>query len=109
MKALKLLVISMGLLIAIGLGFVGYGLSRKTPHPAAATPIPGTAEVSGPITPFALQYPVPKGYKLEQVLAAGDRVVLRYSCPDGDRLLFIDSHTGQLAGTILLPPDTSSK
>lgn len=106
MKALKILVISMGLLIVIGLGFVGYGLSRKTPHPAAT---PGTTETGAPATPvapFAFQYPVPKGSRLEQVLAVGDRVLLRYSSPDGDRLVFLDSHSGQLAGTILLPPDS---
>ena len=104
MKALKILVISMALLIVVGLGFVGYGVMRKTPHPAAT---PGTVEMAAsPAAPFGFQYPTPKGFKLEQVLAAGDRVVLRYSAPDGDRLVFIDSHSGQIAGTILLPPET---
>jgi hypothetical protein len=107
MKALKILVMSMGLLIVIGIGLVGYGLTRGTPRPAAT---PGTAEIGTPAptpaTPFAFQYPAPKGSRLEQVLAAGDRVVLRYSSPDGDRLVFLDSHSGQLAGTILLPPES---
>jgi len=105
MKALKILVISMGLLIVIGIGLVGYGLTRKTPRPEAVA-TPGTAEaVAPPAAPFAFQYPAPKGAKLEQVLTAGDRLVLRYSSPDGDRLLFLDTHSGQLAGTILLPSE----
>lgn len=102
MKALKILVISMGLLIVIGLGFVGYGLTRGKPHSAPAA-IQAAADPGAP--PFALQYPAPKGAKLEQVLVAGDRVVLRYSGAEGDRLLFLDPHTGLSAGTILLPLD----
>src|SRR5579859_5303737 len=81
MKALKILVISMGLLIVIGLGLVGYALTRKAPRPGAVA-TPGTTEVVLPSAmPFAFQYPVPKGSKLEQVLTTGDRVVLRYSSP----------------------------
>ena len=105
MKALKILVISMGLLIVIGLGLVGYGLTRKTPRPGAVA-TPGASEVSAPTAPFVFQYPAPKGTKLDQVLADGDRVVLHYSSVDGDRLVFIDSHTGRLTGTVFLPPDT---
>ena len=101
MKALKILVIAMGVLIIGGVGLVGYGLTRGKQQPAAT---PGATEMA-PGVVFATQYPVPKGARLEQMSAAGDRIVLRFSSPDGDKLVLLDSHTGQLAGTILLTPD----
>jgi hypothetical protein len=106
MKALKILVISMALLIVVGLGLVGYGMMRKTPHPAATTGTVEMAATPAAATPFAFDYPAPKGAKLDQVLAAGDRVVLRYSAVDGEHLVFLDSHSGQIAGTILLPSES---
>jgi hypothetical protein len=102
MKALKILVTAMGVLIIAGIGLVGYGLSRGKPKPVAT---PGVEAVAAAGV-FATQYPVPKGAKLEQVSAAGDRVVLRFSSAEGDKLVLIDSHTGQLAGTVTLAPDS---
>jgi hypothetical protein len=102
MQALKILVIAMGVLIIAGIGVLGYGLSRGRPQPAAR---PGSAE-SAVASVFATQFPVPHGEKLEQISAAGDRVVLRFSSSDGDKLVLLDSHTGQLAGTVLLTPDS---
>ena len=108
MKALKTLVISMGLLICIGLGFVGYGLTRSKHQPPVASATPGTEAMipAAPAAVFATQYPLPKGARLEQMIAAGDRVVLRFSSPDGDKLVLLDSHTGQLAGTVTLTSDS---
>jgi hypothetical protein len=96
MKSLKILVIAMSVLIVIGLGLVGYGLSRKAPRPAPAA-MPGPTETA---SFFATRYPLPAGTRLEQAFAAGDRVVLRLSGAQGDKLVLLDSHTGQLAGTI---------
>ena len=97
MKALKALVISMGLLIVVGIALVGYALSRGKQTPAATDIKGGT---------FTSELPVPKGAKLEQVSAAGDRLVLRFSSPEGEKLVLLDGHTGQLAGTISLVPET---
>jgi len=106
MKALKTLVIGMGLLICIGIGLVGYGLTRGKQQ-AAAPATPGTETASStPAALFATQYPVPKSARLEQVSAAGDRVVLHFSSPEGDKLVLLDTHTGQLAGTVTLTPDS---
>jgi hypothetical protein len=105
MKALKILVISMGLLIVIGLGLVGYALTRKAPRPGAVA-TPGTVESSVPASVFAIQYPVPKGMRLEQVSVSGDRIILRLSGPEGDKLVLLNSHTGELAGTINLIQDS---
>ena len=101
MKALKTLVIGMGLLIVIGIALVGYGLSRGAPHEggiAAERPAPDAAGA-----PFASEVPVPGSARLEQVTAAGDRLVLRLSGPD--ELILLDARTGRLAGTVKLVPE----
>lgn len=97
MKALKALVFGMGILIVVGIGLVGYALSRgKQPsHPATVV----DAQT------FDASVAVPRGGKLEQVTAAGDRIVLRFSSPDGDKLVMLDARTGQPAGTIALVPE----
>jgi hypothetical protein len=107
MKALKALVIGMGVLIVIGIALVGYGLTRSKPQPGATV---AGSHVQAPVSEaksgyFTSELPVPKGAHLEQLTASGDRLVLRFSSPDGERLVLLDSHTGQLAGTIALVPD----
>lgn len=104
MKSLKALVIGMGLLIVVGLGLLGYGLYRNTMHVAstkAAVP-GGTGE--GGNTYFAVDVPVSAGNHLEQMAVAGERVILRFSGADGERILVLDPLTGRLAGTISLVP-----
>ena len=97
MKALKALVAGMGILIVVGIALVGYALSRgkQQPHPASV------AELQS----FDATVAVPRGGKLEQVTTAGDRIVLRFSSPEGDKLVMLDARTGQPAGTIALVPD----
>jgi len=101
MQALKTLVIAMGLLIVVGIGFVGYGLMR-----AKNAPQTQQAPVSSAAEPFAARVPVPPGARLEQVTAAGDRIVLRFSSAEGEKLVLLDTQTGRPAGTISLVPDT---
>ena len=102
MKALKTLVIGMGLLIVFGLCLVGYGLTRSKQQPA-----PQMQEVRIETREsFKATVPVSPGMKLEQVTTTGDRIVLRFSTPDGGELVLIDSHTGRTVGTILLTPES---
>ncbi len=103
MKALKTLVIGMGLLIVIGIGLVGFGLARGK-HPATPVTESGATDIKSGF--FTSELPVPRGAKLEQVTATGDRLVLRFSSAEGDKLVLLDARSGQLAGTITLIPDT---
>jgi hypothetical protein len=103
MKALKTLVIAMGLLIVVGIGFVGYGLTRNK-QPATTVTTSVASDGKGGF--FTSELPVPRGAHLEQVTSTGDRVVLRFSAPEGEKLVLLDAHSGQLAGTIALIPDT---
>ena len=102
MKALKALVISMGLLIVVGIALVGYALSRGKQNPA---PTAENSVTGGKGGYFTSELPVPKGARLEQVSAAGDRLVLRFSSPEGEKLVLLDGRSGQLAGTISLVPE----
>ena len=106
MNALKALVIGMGLLIVIGIGLVGYGLSRGKPHAQLPGQPPMQQVTIEAREPFRAKVPVPAGWKLEQVTATGNRLVLRFSTPDGDRLTLLDAETGLPAGTVTLVPDT---
>ncbi|PKU26456.1 hypothetical protein [Telmatospirillum siberiense] len=100
MKALKALVIGMGMLIVVGLGLLGFGLYRNTLHPAQAKA--GAGEGAGPY--FSVELPVASGSHLEQMAVAGDRVILRFSGGEGERILVLDPQTGHLAGTVSLVP-----
>lgn len=104
MKALKALVIGMALLIVGGLVLVGYGIYRngvKRAAPAATSerPVPSAAG-----SYFSVELPLPAGARLEQMATAGDRLVLRLSGGEGDRILVVDPLTGQVAGSIALVP-----
>jgi len=102
MNALKALVIGMGVLIVIGIGLVGYGLMRgkQVSQPQAI------AIATTDSAPFDVTLMAPHGAKLEQMSTTADRIVLRYTGPEGDKLLLVDAHTGHLAGTLALAPDT---
>ena len=100
MKALKALVIGMGILIVVGISLVGYALSRGKQKPQTQEVLIEARE------PFKATVPVPSGWKLEQLTATGSRIVLRFSTPEGERLTLLDAETGRPAGTIDLVPDS---
>lgn len=103
MKALKALVIGMGLLIVVGLGLLGYGLYRNTHHSAqigAVASAIGAPEEAHPY--FSVELPVVAGSHLEQMETAGERVILRFSGAEGERILVIDPRTGHVTGSISL-------
>ena len=110
MKALKVLVIGMALLLIAGLGLVGYGIYRNSVKPTAAairSPAPMTAVEAGSRSYFSVELPLPVGAKLEQMATVGDRLVLRLTGEEsGERILVVDPATGQVAGTISLVPQS---
>jgi len=93
MTGLKTLVVTMGFLIVVGIALVGYGLTRTKP---AFAPSPAGA--------FAVDVQLRQGDRLAAVTSAGDRIVLHFNGSEGDRLVLLDAHSGQIAGTIALVP-----
>jgi hypothetical protein len=102
MTGLKILVISMGFLIVIGIALVGYGLTHSR-H--AAPSVAETVAAKGPAGYFSTELPVPRGGKLEQMAATGDRLVLRFTGGESERILLLDVHSGQLTGSVTLVPE----
>ncbi|MDA8231894.1 MAG: hypothetical protein M0006_11205 [Magnetospirillum sp.] len=108
MKALKALVIFMGILVVAGMGLVGYGVVTKLPRGAGKAPAAAAPPAGGtPATPAfgAVPVPVPAGARVEQMAVAGDRVVLRVTGGGGDRLIVLDPASGRVAGSFVLAPE----
>ena len=101
MKALKVLVLLMTLLLVAGLGLVGYGVLNRTPHAKA-----GRADASAtPAADFGeVAVPLPVGARIEQLVVAGDRVVLRLVGAGPERLVVLDPAAGRVAGGFVLVP-----
>lgn len=99
MKAIKALVIFMGLLIVAGLAVLGWGLSNQT---AKSTPTRVATEGARFGT---VEIAVPAGMKVEQTLVAGERVVLRLTGGAGERFVVLDPADGTVAGSFVLRPE----
>lgn len=91
MKAVKALVAFMGLLIVAGLGILGWGLSNQAARLGGGK---GAPDAFG-----AVAVPLPAGARVEQVLGAGERVVLRVTGAGPDRFVVLDPASGSVAGS----------
>lgn len=98
MKAIKAVVAVMTLLLVAGLGLLGWGLSNQTGK--AKRPAPSSGEGFGTVA-----VPLPAGARVEQVLAVGDRLVLRLTGTGPERLLVLDPASGTVAGGFELAPE----
>jgi len=118
MKALKALVIFLGVLIVAGVGLVIYGVSSKVgsrPTPAAPA---ATNAANAPAVPAAapfgsVEIPLADGATIQQIFAAGDRVIVRVGTGNGkgDRLIVLDPARGQIAGSFgfVAAPEAAAK
>lgn len=102
MKAIKALVLFLGLLLVAGLGLLGYGLFAKKAPKAGASHISGGIVASEFGT---MSVPVPAGSRIEQITSAGERIVVRLSGPGPERLLVIDPAQGRVSGSFVLTPE----
>jgi hypothetical protein len=101
MRALKLLVVGMGVLLVLGTGALVWAVVYRVNHPR---PSPVTASKAGTTV-----IDLPPGGRVESSEVAGDRLVLRLALPDGSgRLLIFDLHNGAPIGTIELRPGGAS-
>jgi len=96
MQALKALVIGMGILIVVGLGFVAYGLVGRTSKLGSA-PV-GFGEIS---------LDLPAGCTIAAAESEGGRIIVRTDGP-GERgcqqVLVIDQSGGKILGRIHASP-----
>ena len=95
MRALKALVIIMGVLIVVGTGVVIYTVAKRVSQ--SGRPAAG---------PVAASLVLPAGCSIAEMTAIGDRLALRLA-GDGDcrQILLVDPANGAIAGHIgLVPP-----
>jgi hypothetical protein len=109
MRALKVLVTVLTLLLIVGFGVLVWGIVRQAgklaePPAEASAPLAGTALVSDDRTPWqSLLLDQPPGTRIAAVTSAGDLVVLHLftgSAGQDERVIVIDPGTGTLLGTI---------
>lgn len=96
MKAIKALVIVMGVLILAGMVALVYGMTRQFDRMRAAE----KADVLGP-----LSSPLPQDWQTRHLAVGDGRIVLEAQGPDGQAALFLyDLNSGQALGRIELTP-----
>jgi len=101
MRALKILVAVMGVMLVVGLAVVVATIihratQRQATAPAASSAVPGFGHAT--VT-------LPAGARVVEMRDAGGRLVLRLQRVDGsEALLIIDPATGAEIGTIDLKP-----
>jgi hypothetical protein len=99
MRAIKGLVIFMGVLLISGVALMGYGIfHQKGSHKVAFT-APAVPQFD------TIQVPLPAGGRIEQMVVAGDRVVLRVQAAGAERLMVLDPTQGRMVGSFVLAPE----
>lgn len=84
MRALKILMVVMGVLIVAGVAALGIIVSQRLSVPKLAT---------GPLDE-------PAGTHIAQITAAGDRLTLLLQGGGPDRIVVIDQRTGQITARL---------
>ncbi len=112
MQVLKVIVIGLAVVIVVGTGVLAYGWTHhwnRSASTADAPPNPPPDHVHAPMTdtdasadgaPYDVTVPAPEGMHFEQMAVAGNRALLRFSGPQGERILVVDPRSGRVTGAI---------
>jgi hypothetical protein len=109
MRALKVLVIVMGVLLVAGIIALGFAVQYRANHPR---PVPlATGPAIGPASvPNAMTLDLPAGAKVVGAEASGDRLVVRVDLAasrqelGGEELIVVNLATGLPIATVMLRP-----
>jgi hypothetical protein len=93
MRALKIAVIVMGLLIVAGTVALVVGVVRRSSAPVASMPLPAS------VTALLDE---PAGTRIAGIVAVRDRLAVQLQGGGVDRVVLIDTATGTVAGRISL-------
>jgi hypothetical protein len=97
MRALKILVVAMGLVLVLGTVALVIAIATRVNHPPS---VPGSA---------ASEIDLPAGARVSGSETSGDRLVVRVALPDGgDELLIFNLTTGARVAAIILRPKPSA-
>jgi hypothetical protein len=93
MRALKIIVVAMGVMLVVGVVALGFGIAYRVNHPrGTASPPPRSV-----IPPIGMPRTVtlPSGAKILGVQSDGDRVMVRLGLANGgEELILVDWKTG---------------
>ncbi|WP_248710535.1 DUF6476 family protein [Sediminicoccus sp. KRV36] len=89
MRALKFLVVAMGVLIVAGTVTLVVLLVQRAGGGGAGASLP----------PMSLN--LPAGSRILGVAGAGERFAVHVQRPDGDRILLLDAQTGRVVGEVI--------
>jgi uncharacterized protein DUF6476 len=97
MRALKILVVVMGVMLIVGFAALVAVIAGRVSRGGASSP--AVRVFAGPAID------IPRGARIEAMTAGSDRVILALALPEGGRqLLVIDLASGARLGTIELHP-----
>lgn len=112
MRALKVLVVVMGVLIIVGTATLIAVIAHRMAAPAAGpgahgttasadTAVPSAAPpAAAPVAPFARLLDEPDGTRISGMTAAGDRLAVALQGGGPDRIVLIDPRDGRVAGRL---------
>lgn len=101
MRALKIIVVVMGVMLVVGVVALGVGIAYRVNHRPPATPTAMRTIVPPRGVPRSVA--LPTGAKILDARSDGDRVMVRLGLADGgEQLLLLDWQTGATLATLNL-------
>lgn len=102
MRSLKVLVITMGVLLVLGVIALAIAVTHRIDHPRAAVP-------ATPLGPTTSTLALPAGGRVVGAEASGDRLVVRVElAAGGEELVVVNLATGMPISTVMLRPQPAS-
>jgi hypothetical protein len=110
MRALKLLVIVMGVLLIAGIVALGFGVQYRLNHPRPVAVAPGLGGPGVPSAALPNTIDLPAGAHVVGAEASGDRLVVRVelAAGAGEELIIVNLATGAPVSTVMLKPQTAT-
>lgn len=103
MRALKVIVIVMGVLLVAGIVALGFAVQYRLNHPRATAAALGPATGPGILATTTLD--LPAGARIVGAEASGDRLVVRVALSGGgEELIVLNLATGTPVSTVILRP-----
>jgi hypothetical protein len=101
MRALKIIVVVMGVMLVVGVAALGVGIAYRINHRQAATPT--TMRTVTPPNGVPRSVALPSGAKILAVQSDGGRVMVRLGLAEGgEQLMLLDWQTGATLATLNL-------
>jgi hypothetical protein len=108
MRALKVLVVVMGVLLVAGIIALGFAVQYRINHPRQAARVAAGPAIGPAGAATAMTLDLPPGAKVVGAEASGDRLVVRVElATGGEELIIVNLVTGAPVATVTLRPRTA--